>query len=780
MWIFKGKIVKKNNVSPDLYSEVKQLGARDMEACMQCGNCASACPLSSGDNTFPRKIYRYLQLGLRDKLLESPEPWLCYYCGDCNTDCPRGAEPAETMMATRRWLMTQYDWTGLAKRFYTSPKTLVGAFLGIALFVVMLFLIFHGPVVTNRVELTTFAPVHWVHLGDLIMVGMIFLILFSNAFYMYSRVMQGTKIPLYLYITQAPVFFLNYFTQRRWRRCGTGSGSAWWRHIFLFSGWVAMEILVMAYLSAFQTDIVHPFWHPTRLLGYYATIALMVGATTMLYSRWFKKEEKLHRYSDFTDVFFLELIIAIAVTGIMVHIFRMAGLPLITYTTYVIHVAICVGMLCLMIPFGKLSHLMYRPLAIFLTTLKAKALRESPADLATMRQDIGETFQSCMQCGACTGVCPWNEVTSYSPRKILRDISLDRSSNVTVDEAAWTCASCNSCVQQCPRGIGVLDLIKSVRRQVVAAGSLPKSYNAPVQSLKQNGNPWAGTKANRLDWAKGAPLPAYTPEHEYCLFTCCTTAYDTSNDKGSQKAGLALVRLLEHAGVSYGTLGTRESCCGDLVDKIGAADVAAELTGKNTAMFLEAGVAKILTLSPHCLNSFTKDYAGLKEIAKVHSAELLDELIQEGAIKPVNRLDLKVTYHDPCYLGRHSSIYEAPRRILKSIPGVTLIEMQNNRERSFCCGGGSGGPWKDRVGKESLGEIRVTEALGTGASVIATACPYCIRTLNEAIAKLGVGNKIKVQDIAELLLQSVDLSDKTAITGTNQINMTVSQEDAHV
>jgi Fe-S oxidoreductase len=137
----------------------------------------------------------------------------------------------------------------------------------------------------------------------------------------------------------------------------------------------------------------------------------------------------------------------------------------------------------------------------------------------------------------------------------------------------------------------------------------------------------------------------------------------------------------------------------------------------------------------------------------------LDKLIQDGVIKPVNKLDLKVTYHDPCYLGRHSSIYDAPRRILGSIPGVTVLEMQNNRERSFCCGGGSGGSWKDNVGKESLGEVRIKEAIGTGAGVIATACPYCIRMLNESIAKLGVGNKIKVQDITELLLQSVDLSD---------------------
>ncbi len=770
--------MKKNQVSPDLYREVQRLGARDMEACMQCGNCASACPLSTGENTFPRKIYRYLQLGLRDKLLGSPEPWLCYYCGECNTDCPGGAEPAETMMAARRWLTTQYDWTGLAERFYTSPKTEVGAFLGIALFVVALFLIFHGPVVTSRVELTTFAPVHWVHFGDQVMIGFVFMMLFSNAAHMYAGIMQGTKIPLRLYITQAPVFFLNYFTQKRWRKCGTGPGSAWWRHLFLFSGWVAMEVLVMGFLSAFQTDIVHPFWHPTRLLGYYATIALMVGSTSMLYSRWFKKEANLHRYSDFTDVFFLVLLVTIAVTGILVHIFRLAGLPLMTYTTYVTHVAICVGMLCLMLPFGKLSHLMYRPLAIFLTTLKENALRESQADLVTIRNDVGETFQTCMQCGACTGVCPWGEVTSYSPRKVLRDISLDKGSNVSVDEASWACTTCNSCAEQCPRGINSLDLTKSIRRHVVAAGFLPKSFAPLVQSLKRDGNPWDGKRENRLDWAKGAKLPTYTGEHEYCLFTCCTTAYDKSADKGSQKAGLALLRLLEYAGVSYGSLGTKESCCGDVADKIGVADVVGDLTRKNTEMFLEAGVSKILTLSPHCLNSFKKNYAGLKQIAITHSTELLDELIQEGSLKPANSLDLKVTYHDPCYLGRHSAIYEAPRRILASIPGVTLIEMQNNRERSFCCGGGGGGPWKAGNSKESLGEIRVKEAIGTGAGVIATACPYCIRTLNESIARMGVGNQIRVQDLAELLLQSVALSDAPAITG--KINMRLSQGEAHV
>jgi Fe-S oxidoreductase len=476
------------------------------------------------------------------------------------------------------------------------------------------------------------------------------------------------------------------------------------------------------------------------------------------------------------------LIITVAATGIMVHFLRLLGLPIMTYTVYVIHVGIAAGMLVLMIPFGKLSHLMYRPLAIFLTTLKQKALRESQVSLAAITADIGENFQSCMQCGTCTGVCPYSEISSYSPRKVLRDVALERPNNVSVDEASWTCATCNSCVASCPRDIGLIDMIKSVRSHVVEAGLLPKGFNHVVQSLQKEGNPWQGARANRLDWAKGNELPAYNQEHEYCLFTCCTTDYDTNAAKGSQQAGLALVKLLNHAGVSYGTLGTKESCCGDLADKIGAKDLAAALAKKNTEMFLEAGVKNILTISPHCLDSFKKRYEGLKDATTVHAVELLDELIQKGEIEPVNRVDLRVTYHDPCYLGRHSGIYEAPRRILEAIPGVTLVEMQNNRERSFCCGGGGGGPWKDSAGQETLGEIRVKEALGTGAQVIATACPYCIRMLNEAIAKLGVSSQIKVQDVAELLLQSVDLTETIAKTGKINIGAVkgLSQEGIHV
>jgi len=768
-----------NTIDQNLFNEVKKLGAKDMELCMQCGNCAAACPLSSGTNTFPRRIYRYLQLGLKDKLLESPEPWLCYYCGDCNTDCPRGAEPAETMMATRRWLTTQFDWTGLARLFYSSPKWQVGAFLAVTLGIVLLFFFGHGPVITDRVALNSFAPPHLVHIGDQIMFGILGFLLLSNGFLMYRGIMKDTKVPILNYVTQAPVFLLHYLTQKRWRKCGTGPSSRWTRHFILFSGYITMEVLIIGFLEVFQTDVIHPFWHPTRIFGYYATVALMLISGNMLYSRWYVKEEKLHRYSDFTDVFFLILLFTAAFTGILVHIFRLSGWPIATYTIYTLHVSMVVGMLSIMLPFGKLSHLFYRPLAIFLTTLKEKITKESQVVFETVTKDVGDTFMSCMQCGTCSGVCPWSQITYYSPRQILRNISLETCTQATVDTASWDCTTCGSCVEHCPRGIEIIDLIKSIRSQNVAAKKLPKMFAAPVASLKKKGNPWNGKPQDRMVWAGDVDIPAFTPEKEYCLFTCCTTAYDTSPSKGCETAGKALPRLLSHAGVSFGTLGDKESCCGDQAASLGEREVFSNLERKNTDLFMNAGVKKILTFSPHCMNTFKNQYDGLKDkVETEHYTEVLDRLIAGGRIKPVNPAGLTVTYHDPCYLGRHNGIYDAPRRVLDSIPGLKLVEMENNRKRSLCCGGGGGGPWKEYPPEQRFGVARVRQAIDAGAEVIATACPYCIRMLNEAVAELKIGNKMKVQDISELVLTSVEIPDAAGNIHTHITSL--EQEDCHV
>jgi Fe-S oxidoreductase len=317
--------------------------------------------------------------------------------------------------------------------------------------------------------------------------------------------------------------------------------------------------------------------------------------------------------------------------------------------------------------------------------------------------------------------------------------------------------------------------MKAVRGLNVISGRIPQYFEPPLDSLKAQGNPWSGVRDKRLEWAGDLAIPAFTPEHEYCLFTCCTTAYDQSN----REAGQALPQLLEYAGISFGTLGTEESCCGDQAHKIGATEIFSELALKNTELFLGAGVEKILTTSPHCLNAFKNNYAELKgSVGSTHYTELLDRLVAEGRLKPILEAANKVTYHDPCYLGRHNSIYEAPRRILRSIPGLELVEMSNNRERSLCCGGGGGGAWSDDTLGQGFGVLRVKEALSTSAQVIATACPYCIRMLNDGVRQLGVENQIVVKDIAELLLQSVLMRDETSMK--ERVDLVIDQEVRHV
>jgi Fe-S oxidoreductase len=685
------------------------------------------------------------------------------------------------MMATRRWLTTQYDWTGLARRFYSSPAWEVGAFAFIALSIITLFMVFHGPIVTDRVALNTFAPVAWIKLGDKIMLTTLGALLLSNGFRMYRSIMRDTKIPLLTYLTEAKTFILHYFTQKRWRKCGSGQRGRWWRHFLLFSGYVTMEVLVIGFLDAFQTDIVHPMWHPTRIFGYYATVALMIISADMLISRY-KKEEKLHRYSDFTDWFFLVLLFSMAFTGIFIHFFRLAEWPLATYGMYVIHLAVCVGMLCIMIPFGKLGHLFYRPLAIYLTTVKEKATKDSHIDLEVIKAEIGETFMTCLQCGTCTAMCPWNQVSSYNPRQILRHLSLDSCTEQSVDQAVWSCVTCNQCGEYCPSGIDIIDLVKSVRGQNIDSRRIPKQLEAPLGSLKENGNPWSGLRKNRLEWAGDIEIPTFTQESEYCLFTCCTTAYDTSSSQGSQMAGRALPRLLNQADISFGTLGTKESCCGEQVQKIGAIEIFSDLARQNTDLFKDTGVQKILTNSPHCLNAFKKNYKELHgAVGSEHYTELLDRLVADGRLKPVLEVDCIVTYHDPCYLGRHNGIYDAPRRILQRIPGLTLVEMPSHKERSLCCGGGGGGAWNSAPPDQRLDVLRIREALKTGADVIATACPYCIRMLNDAVNQLGVADQIEVRDLAELLLQSVEMPGQTNQEDkTESFNRSFDQEECHV
>jgi quinone-modifying oxidoreductase subunit QmoC len=371
-------------VDPNLLNELKEYGAVGIEKCFNCGNCTAICPLTSDDHLFPRDMIRYAQLGLRDHILSSTDAWLCYYCGDCSVTCPKEAEPAETMMSIRRWLTAKYDWTGLARKFYTSATWEVGAMIAVGLLVVLAFALFHGPIVTDQVELNSFAPVHLIHIADWIMaIGLLFFV-GTNVLRMYQSVMRkegDEKIPLSLYITEAWHIVYHFATQKTWSDCAKDEedqkerfkkGFVWISHLLLVSGYVLMLVLVVFFLPWFQTDRIYPIYHPQRWLGYYATAVLLLGGVKAIWGR-IRKDVQLHRFSHLSDWIFPILLIVVTLSGILQHSFRYFGLPLATYVTYVVHLAFAAPMLILEVPFGKWSHLYYRPLAIYFDKVKARA-----------------------------------------------------------------------------------------------------------------------------------------------------------------------------------------------------------------------------------------------------------------------------------------------------------------------------------------------------------------------------------------------------------------------
>ncbi len=367
------------SVNTGLGTELKDLGAFDFNKCYNCGTCTAICSLSTGENSFPREMVRFSVLGLKDDISSSLKPWLCYYCGQCSTHCPQNANPAELMMSLRRYLTSKYDWTGLGMKLYTSKIWEFGSIIFLSLIILVLFLFFHGPMTTELtaeggVKLNTFAPWKQIEIGDWIMAGFLSFFLLSNIFNMYLKTIRKNKdlkIPLRLYFTELWNLIVHFSTQKQFSKCDEqDSGKKfslstyWVIHWLLMSGYVIMFIMIVFFLGWFQTDNIYHWTHPQRFFGYYATAGLIVGVAYFIIARIKRKDER-SKHSHVTDWTFLILLLLTAVTGIMVHIFRISGLPYPTYYTYVIHLMVLFPMLMIEVPFSKWSHLAYRPFAIY-------------------------------------------------------------------------------------------------------------------------------------------------------------------------------------------------------------------------------------------------------------------------------------------------------------------------------------------------------------------------------------------------------------------------------
>ncbi len=361
----------------------------------------------------------------------------------------------------------------------------------------------------------------------------------------------------------------------------------------------------------------------------------------------------------------------------------------------------------------------------------------------------GDIFKLCFQCGLCDVVCPWNRVRSFSMRKLIREAAFGLTE---IDgEDLWRCTTCGTCPQQCPRGVRQIDVSVALRRVATEYEVFPasvRSARSARASIISEGNPLQGERDKRADWTKDLPVKTYEEGMEILYFVGCYLSYDPR----MKKVAVATAEILNKAGVNFGILGSRENCCGESIRKIGSEEVFKNLARDNIKAFIDNGVKRILVSSPHCYHTFKNEYPEfMVHFEVVHMTQYLAELIRAGRLEIKGGYDKKVTYHDPCYLGRHNQIFDQPRDVLQSIAGLELVEMTDCRKNSLCCGGGGGRIWMDTPMAERFSDLRLKQARDTGAQVLATACPYCITNFEESRLNLEYDEILEIKDIAEIV-----------------------------
>jgi Fe-S oxidoreductase len=318
-------------------------------------------------------------------------------------------------------------------------------------------------------------------------------------------------------------------------------------------------------------------------------------------------------------------------------------------------------------------------------------------------------------------------------------------------EILYSCAACDNCKEQCvfPKFKDYLpEIFQEAKAELVNEGRIPPVVRDYFKSIVVHGNPYKLPQEERGKWAEGTGLEPFSNQ-EHLFYVGCVGSYDEVGQKMARSVGT----LLAQTGLSMGFLGNRETCDGNEVKVLGEIGLFTQLAEENIMEFMKMDVKKIITLDPHALNTFKRDYPRLRGNFEVfHFSEILAELIKEKKIA-LSEFRAKVTYHDPCYLGRHNQIFNAPREILNSIPGLELVEMRRNKGASFCCGGGGGNFFTDIIGpgEDSPARVRVREALATGAEIIAVACPQCFKMLDDAVKTEGLENQLEVLDLAAVV-----------------------------
>ncbi|MFC1706445.1 heterodisulfide reductase-related iron-sulfur binding cluster [Planctomycetota bacterium] len=540
-------------------------------------------------------------------------------------------------------------------------------------------------------------------------------------------------------------------------------------------------------------------------------VMLVTGILFALCRRYVQRVERLENRRG--DLVMLLWLLAVAFSGFMVEGLRLAiqappwaewsfaglattlayGTPSHGTSLYPLlwwgHAALSLALIAA-IPYTKLFHTLAAPASIYVADQPPLGLREGATGKEAFSQRELVFLDACTRCGRCVEVCPsagagepfsprgivvgarsdlWRE---HGPAQGLQRLvqRIDPGGSPALDAASsWYCTTCLACVAACPVYAAPPHVVCEVRRRIVEEGTgVPSNLTRALELLYKYANPWEASKKKRARWSKDLDIPNLSREggqDRLLYFVGCTTALDTR----AQKLALAFARILTHAGVSFGTLGKKEPCCGAIAYSAGEIGLFEEQLERSVSLFERHGIREVVTSSPHCFHTFQNEYPLVNApgpedkgggFAARHYVQLLDELVQKGSLRFESSLGLKVTYHDPCFLGRHNQIYDAPRRVIRSIPGVELLEMAHAGPTSLCCGGGGGRVWQEELeGDQKMSERRIREARAVGADFVVTACPLCLIMLDDARKTAELEDSLQVIDLNELV--DMALRDRT-------------------
>ena len=410
---------------------------------------------------------------------------------------------------------------------------------------------------------------------------------------------------------------------------------------------------------------------------------------------------------------------------------------------------------------------------------KAESIGTATIDKLTWKQNLD--LYACVVCGNCQELCPaYVTGKPLNPKKVIQDlkkqllkagpelvkakakgavapdtVNVTLAGKVILEDEIWACTTCGACDTVCPVWVQHVDKIVDLRRNLVLEQLvLPETAAGALQSIEKRGHPWRGTTLNRTDWTKGLDIKtlAEEPKVDILYWVGCTEALEERSVKVAQ----SFAKLMKQAGLNFGILGAEESCCGDPARRLGNEYLYQMQAQSNIELLKGYGVKKIVTGCPHCYNTLKNEYPQFGgNFDVMHHTELIAGLLKDGKIKVARGNADIITYHDSCYLGRYNEIYQSPRQILKSLPDVKLVEMEKNKKRGFCCGGGGGRLWlEERIGQR-ISENRIDQVMATKAQTVATACPYCLQMFNDAIKAKQTEETLKVKDIAELIAESM-------------------------